>query len=104
MGGVRISFLPYRSMHMSVRRLVPFAAALALAVGAPAVMAADDRGVPADQVITAIETVASAHQGNIKDVEIDEKDNRLLVEVTVVDADGNETEVRVDPQTGQIVK
>ena len=89
---------------MFVRRLVPFAAALTLVAGAPAVMADDDRGLPADQVISAIETVASSHQGNIKDVEIDEKDNRLLVEVTVVDADGKETEVRVDPQTSQIVK
>jgi len=91
-------------MHMSVRRIVPFAAALALAVGAPAAMANDDRGLPADQVISAIETVATSHKGNIKDVEIDEKDNQLLVEVTVVDADGKETEVRVDPQTSQIVQ
>src|SRR5690606_4526946 len=104
MGGVRISFLPYRSMHMSVRRIVPFAAALALAVGAPAAMANDDRGLPADQVISAIETVATSHQGNVKDVEVDEKDNQRLVQATAVDGEGKKTEARVDPQTSQIVQ
>lgn len=91
-------------MSLSVRRLIPFAAAWTLIAGAPVVMADDDQGLPADQVISAIETVAAAHKGNIKDVEIDEKDKRLLVEVTIVDADGKETEVRVDPQTSKIVQ
>ncbi len=77
--------------------------ALVLACGAQASLADDDMGLPADQVISAIQVVASVHEGMIKDVEIEEKDKQRLVEITVVGQDGNETKVYVDPQSSKIV-
>ena len=84
-------------------RLISRCTALVLACGAQIGLADDDKGLPADQVVSAIQVVASVHEGMIKDVEIEEKDKQRLVEVTVVGSDGKETEVYVDPKSSKIV-
>ena len=79
--------------------------ALASAGFASLSLAADeDKGLPAEQVTAAIEAAVSANPGNIKDVEIDEKDKRLIVEVTIVGSDGKEKEVKVDPQNNEVIR
>jgi len=84
-------------------QIVSCCTALVLACGAQLSVADDDKGLPADQVVSAIQVVASVHEGQIKDVEIEEKDKQTLVEVTVIGNDGKEKEVYVDPQSSKIV-
>jgi uncharacterized membrane protein YkoI len=76
----------------------------ALLVAAPA-FADSDKGLPADQVIAAIQTAVAAHPGQVKDVEVKDRRNQAaIVEVEIVAADGKKHEVKVDTGTKQVVK
>lgn len=74
-----------------------------LAFSIPA-WAADDKGLPAPQVIAAVQAAVAAHPGNVKEVEVDDKRKGTVVKVEIVDAQGKKHEVRVDAQTNQVVK
>ena len=75
---------------------------LAVAAAGPALAA--DKGLPADQVIAAVQAAVAARPGNVKDVEVDEKRKGAVVKVEIVGADGKEHEVRIDPATRQVVR
>lgn len=66
---------------------------------------AADKGLPADQLIAAIQAAVAAHPGQVKEVEVDEKrGNKVEVKVEIVSADGKDHEVRIDPATRQVVR
>ena len=66
---------------------------------------AGDKGLPADQLIAAIQAAVAAHPGQVKEVEVDEKrGNKVEVKVEIVSADGKDHEVRIDPATRQVVR
>jgi hypothetical protein len=65
---------------------------------------ADDRGLPADRVIAAIQTAVAAHPGLVKEVEIDREGGRLIVEVQIISADGRHIEVKVDPEKNAVMR
>lgn len=81
-----------------------FIAAAILSASAFPSLAAD-KGLPADQLIAAIQAAVAAHPGQVKEVEVDEKrNNKVTVKVEIVAADGKEHEIRVDPATRQVVR
>lgn len=66
---------------------------------------AADKGLPADQLIAAIQAAVAAQPGQVKEVDVDEKrNNRVVVKVEIVAPDGKEHEVRIDPATRQVVR
>lgn len=81
------------------------AASAALALAAPA-FADSDKGLPADQVIAAIQAAVAAHPGQVKDVEVKDRRNNqaAIVEVEIVAADGKKHEVKVDAASRQVVR
>jgi uncharacterized membrane protein YkoI len=89
-------------------RLARWTAALALAaaLGAPAQARDDrsDRGLPADRVIAAIRTAVAAHPGDVREVEVEREEGRLVVDVRIVEASGGERSVRVDADRNEIVR
>ena len=76
----------------------------ALVIAASAWPAWADKGLPADQIIAAIQAAVAAHPGQVKEVEVEERRNTVTVKVEIVSADGKEHEVRVDPATRQVVR
>lgn len=72
-----------------------------LALSAGSVMA-DDASLPADQVTSAIEAAVKAHPGEVKEVDVEEKDGNKIVEVEIQGADGKEHDVRVNSATGEV--
>lgn len=77
-------------------------AAAAFVFTAPAF--AEDRGLPADQFIAAIQAAVAAQPGQVKEVEVDEHKRRMTVKVEIVAADGKEHKVRIDAETRQVVR
>lgn len=75
----------------------------ALAFTAPA-WATDDKGLPIQQVVAAAQAAVAARPGNVKEIEVDDTRNGIVVKVDIVDANGRKHEVRVDPQTNKVVK
>jgi hypothetical protein len=76
----------------------------ALFLAAPA-FADADKGLPADQVIAAIQAAVAAHPGQVKEVEVKDRRNQAaIVEVEIVAADGKKHEVKVDTATRQVVR
>ena len=65
---------------------------------------ANDRGLPADRVIAAIQTAVAANPGLIKEVEVDREGGRLIVEVQIISADGRQIEVKVDPEKNAVIR
>jgi hypothetical protein len=65
---------------------------------------AADKGLPAPQVIAAMQAAVAAHPGNVKEVEVDDKRKGTVVKVKIVDAQGTKHNVRVDAQTNQVMK
>jgi hypothetical protein len=65
---------------------------------------ANDRGLPADRVIAAIQTAVAAHPGLIQEVEVDREGGRLIVEVQIISADGRQIEVKVDPEKNAVMR
>ena len=80
------------------------AASAAFLLAAPA-FADTDKGLPADQLIAAIQQAVAAQPGMIKDVEVNDRRNQTpLVEVEIVAADGKKHEIKIDSGTRQVVK
>jgi len=80
------------------------AASAAFLLAAPA-FADTDKGLPAEQVIAAIQQAVAAQPGMIKDVEVNDRRNQsTIVEVEIVAADGGKHEIKVDPATKQVVR
>ncbi len=65
---------------------------------------ANDEALPAKQVIAAIQAAVAARPGLVKEVEVERERGRLIVEVKIVGADGKSTEVRIDPQSNQVIR
>ncbi|RZI66952.1 MAG: PepSY domain-containing protein [Variovorax sp.] len=79
-------------------------ASAAFVLAAPA-FADSDKGLPADQIIAAIQAAVASQPGQVKDVEVkDRRNNPSIVEVEIVAADGKKHEVKVDPATRQVVR
>jgi hypothetical protein len=82
--------------------LAVFAATALLLAFGPA--CANDRGLPADRVIAAIQTAVAAHPGFINEVEVEREGGRLIVEVEIISADGKKTKVKVDPEKNAVMR
>lgn len=81
------------------------AIAAAAAVTSVPAFADSDKGLPADQVIAAIQAAVAAQPGQVKDVEINDRRNQSsVVEVEIVAADGKKHEVKIDAATRQVVR
>lgn len=65
---------------------------------------ANDHGLPAERVIAAIQTAVAASPGLVREVEVDRRGGRLIVEVEIINADGKKTEVKVDPENNQVMR
>lgn len=78
--------------------------AVLIMFASPVAKAADSERLPAEKVIAAIQAAVATHPGEIKEVEVDEKRGRLLVEVTIIGADGVKKEVHIDPATSKIAQ
>lgn len=72
-----------------------------LALGAQADLLGTD-AIPAEQMISAIEAAVAAHPGNVAEVEVDEENDRMIVEIEIVDAQGSKKEVEVDAETSKV--
>jgi hypothetical protein len=84
-------------------RIAVAAACAALVLASPAF--ADDKGLPAEQVIAAIQAAVAAQPGQVKDVEVKDRRNQAsIVEVEIVAADGRTHKVRIDAATRQVVR
>jgi uncharacterized membrane protein YkoI len=77
------------------------AVVLSFAVAVPAW--ADDKALPADQVVAAIQAAVAAYPGRVKDVEVKEENWRLIVEVEIVGEGNRKREIKVDASTRQVV-
>ncbi|MDX9873503.1 MAG: PepSY domain-containing protein [Spongiibacteraceae bacterium] len=62
----------------------------------------DDEKVSADALIKAVQTAVATYPGEISDVEVDKKRDKLVIEVEVVGADG-EREIHIDAATGEVI-
>ena len=76
----------------------------ALAFSASPAFADEDRGLPAEQVIAAIQAAVAERPGQVKEVEVDDHRGKTTVKVEIVGADGKEHKVRVDAQSRQVVR
>ena len=66
--------------------------------------AADSEALPHQTVISAIQTAMQTYPGRIKEVEVDRKQGRLVVEVNIIDDSGKSRKVTVDPEKNQVVR
>lgn len=66
--------------------------------------AADDKQLPAQQVIAAIQSAVKHTPGQVKEIEVDKKDGKVVIEVTVVGADGRDKEIVVNPENNQVIQ
>nr|WP_314623214.1 PepSY domain-containing protein [uncultured Noviherbaspirillum sp.] len=80
----------------------PTLAAFLFAV-APHSYAADEKGLPASQLIAAIQSATASTPGNVKEVEVDTHNGQVVIEVTIVGSDGREKEIKVNPANNQVV-
>ncbi|MCC6916258.1 hypothetical protein [Nitrosomonas sp.] len=65
---------------------------------------AGNEGLPASQVIAAINTATAATPGLIHEVEIEQKLGKLIVEVKIIDAKGQKVKVRIDPEKNAVMQ
>ncbi len=65
---------------------------------------ADSEGLPADRVITAIQTAVAANPGLIHEVEVDQEHGKLIVEIKIIDAKGQKTKVKIDPEKNEVIR
>lgn len=86
----------------SITKIVVLAATLLLLSFGSAF--AYDRGLPADRVIAAIQTAVAANPGLIEEVDVDREGGRLIVEVKIINADGRQIEVKVDPEENEVIR
>jgi uncharacterized membrane protein YkoI len=64
---------------------------------------ASHEALPADQVISAIQTAVAAYPGNIHEAEVEKEQGNLIVEVKIIDADGKKIKVKVDPAKNTVL-
>jgi uncharacterized membrane protein YkoI len=88
----------------ALRQTTLIAGAALLAVTATSAIAKEDKVLPAQQVIAAIQAATAAAPGQVREVEVEREGGKLVVEVTVIGADGSKKELKIDPQTNQIVR
>jgi uncharacterized membrane protein YkoI len=55
-------------------------------------------------VIAAIQTAVAANPGLIEEVDVDREGGRLIVEVKIINADGRQIEVKVDPEENEVIR
>lgn len=83
---------------------------LALTVGVFGIKAnpTDDKqtkvSVPAEQVIESIRTAIAAKSGNVRGVDIESEDGKVVCEISVLAADGKTYEVEVDVATNTVLE
>lgn len=65
---------------------------------------AGNEGLPADQVISAIQAAVAATPGNIHEVEVEQKRGKLIVEVKIIDAKGQKVKVKIDPANNTVTQ
>lgn len=65
---------------------------------------AGDEGLPASQVIAAINTAVAATPGLIHEVEVEQKLGKMIVEVKIIDAKGQKVKVKVDPEKNTVIR
>lgn len=65
---------------------------------------AGNEGLPADQVISAIQAAVAATPGNIHEVEVEQKRGKLIVEVKIIDAKGQKIKVKIDPANNTVTQ
>ena len=65
---------------------------------------ADSEGLPADRVITAIQTAVAASPGLIHEVEVDQEQGKLIVEIKIIDAAGQKIKVKIDPEKNEVIR
>lgn len=65
---------------------------------------ADSEGLPADRVIAAIQTAVAANPGLIHEVEVDQEHGKLIVEIKIIDAKGQKTKVKIDPEKNEVIR
>lgn len=65
---------------------------------------AGDEGLPADQVISAIRAAVAANPGNIHEVEVEQKQGKLIVEVKIIDANGKKAKVKIDSEKNTVIQ
>lgn len=70
----------------------------------PGSVFACEEGLPADLVIAAIETAIAANPGLIEEIEVEREDNKLIIEVKIIDADRKKTKVKVDPEKNKVIR
>lgn len=88
-------------MQIIIRSFILVAIAILLSFGS---VSADVRGLPADKVIAAIQTAVAVYPGLIKEVEVERKHGRLIVEVKIIRSDGAKVEVKVDPENNALLR
>ncbi|NJK60818.1 MAG: hypothetical protein HC918_12030 [Oscillatoriales cyanobacterium SM2_1_8] len=78
---------------------------IALVLGSSGLAWADDRREAAslEQAIGCLRAAVAARPGQVKDLDIERQDNRLVCKVDIVSGD-NEFEVKVDAGTRRVLK
>lgn len=64
---------------------------------------ASNEALPASQVIAAIQTAVAAYPGNIKEAEVERKQGNLIVEIKIIDTNGQKIKVKVDPTNNTLL-
>lgn len=64
---------------------------------------ADNEGLPAEHVITSIQTAIAANPGLIHEIEVEQKLGKLIVEIEIIDAKGQKAKVKIDPDKNEII-
>ena len=64
---------------------------------------ASNEGLPADQVISAIQAAVAANPGNIHEAEVEKEQGKLIVEVKIIDANGKKIKVKIDPTKNAVI-
>ncbi|SDW80101.1 Peptidase propeptide and YPEB domain-containing protein [Nitrosomonas eutropha] len=64
---------------------------------------AGNEGLPADQIISAIQAAVAANPGNIYETEVEREQGKLIVEVKIIDANGKKIKVKIDPAKNAVI-
>jgi hypothetical protein len=97
------NFSPNLERNMKLITTCAPSLAAFLLVLSPHSHAADEKGLPANQLIAAIQSAVASTPGNVKEVEVDSHNGQVVIEVTIVGADGREKEIKVNPTNNQVV-
>jgi hypothetical protein len=64
---------------------------------------ANDKALPAEKVIAAIQKAVATNPGLIREVEVEREGGRLVVEVEMI-RDGIESEIKIDPEKMEVIR